>query len=194
MFSGSLESVSRRLSSPNFVFQSRLTNGKTRWRSWGEINGMMTVEIWVTIHDVRRQNVRRFPEMILLMSTVILSSCSLTLQRLFTFSFQPFLLCTSSNWLCFVRCLGNCKSPGRNNDLFLYYFPSTPCLLSPILYVSHFLSLPWCFFHIFFRPPLFFPKTCSVSPQSFGLLSLKPPLLSLLPRHSFSLWEETSGA
>lgn len=47
-----------------------------------------------------------------------------TLSRASSFSPQPFLWCTSSSWLCFVRCLGNCKSPGRNYDLFQYYFLS----------------------------------------------------------------------
>lgn len=98
-----------------------------------------------------------------------------SLPRAVHISFQPFLLCTSSNCLCFVRRPGNCKSPGRNYDLFQHYFLSAPCRLSLTLFVSHF------FFHCSFLYIFSFPHLCSLLPKSFSLLLLKRLPLSPFP-------------
>lgn len=87
----------------------------------------------------------------------------LSLSRAISFSFQFFFFWSStlSNWLCFVRCLGNCKSPSRNHDpFFQYYFLSfsrTPLLC-----------------HTFTRPRSYFSKVLSSCTEFWFVVTETP--------------------
>ena len=136
----------------------------------------ITVDMWelsslMFIHKIFSDLTKVIP----LISTVMLSSCSLTLQRLFTSLFSP--LCgahrPTGSALFVVRATAN--PPAKKNDLFLLLF--LVYLMPPRSYslwvsLSHRLIL----FHIYFT---LFHKICWV-PQCFGLLSLTPHSPSFL--------------
>lgn len=145
----------------------------------------------VVFPDVHPQNVQWFTKVIPLISTVMLSSCSLTLQKLFTSLFSP--LCgahrPTGSALFVVRATANPLA--EKNDLFSLLFlvyPMPPRSYSLWVSLSHRPDPFSYLFHTLSQNML--------SSSAFWFVVTNPPPDSLPPSslYSFSLWVKSSGA